>query len=108
MLTYQSTMRVPFIVAGPGISAGRVVPARVGTIDLVPTALALLGADADASLLGRDLRPLIAGGPLASDPLYQESLFGQMCRFDGIHFTLYCSRLLEPSVLGTVRRMIGS
>src|SRR3954454_20620589 len=78
VLTYQSTMRVPWIVAGPGIAAGRVVAARVGTIDLVPTALALLGAGADASLLGRDLRPLIAGGTLASDPLYQESLFGRL------------------------------
>jgi arylsulfatase A-like enzyme/Tfp pilus assembly protein PilF len=78
VLTYQSTMRVPFIVAGPGIAAGRVVAARVGTIDLVPTALALVGADADTSLLGRDLRPLIAGGALASDPFYQESLFGRL------------------------------
>jgi arylsulfatase A-like enzyme/Tfp pilus assembly protein PilF len=78
VLTYQSTMRVPLIVSGPRIAAGRVVAARVGTIDLVPTALALLGADADASLLGRDLGPLIAGGSLASDPLYQESLFGRL------------------------------
>ena len=78
VLTYQSTMRVPFIIAGPGIAAGRVVSARVGTIDLVPTALALVGAAADTSLLGRDLRPLIAGGSLASDPLYQESLFGRL------------------------------
>jgi arylsulfatase A-like enzyme/Tfp pilus assembly protein PilF len=78
LLTYQSTMRVPFIVSGPGIATGRVVAARVGTIDLVPTALALLGADADRSLLGRDLRPLMAGGTLAADPLYQESLFGRL------------------------------
>jgi arylsulfatase A-like enzyme/Tfp pilus assembly protein PilF len=78
VLTYQSTMRVPFIVAGPGIAAGRVVSARVGTIDLVPTALGLVGADAEVSLLGRDLRALIAGGTLASDPLYQESLFGRL------------------------------
>src|SRR3954451_3650236 len=57
VLTYQSTMRVPWIVAGPGIAAGQNVRARVATIDLVPTALALLGAEADRSLLGRDLRP---------------------------------------------------
>jgi arylsulfatase A-like enzyme/Flp pilus assembly protein TadD len=78
VLTYQSTMRVPWIVAGPGIPAGREVRARVATIDVVPTALALLGADADRSLLGRDLRPLIEGRPLASDPFYQESLFGRL------------------------------
>ena len=38
---------------------------------------------------------------------YQAKVHGQLCRFDGIHFTLYCSELLEPSVLGTVRKMIG-
>jgi choline-sulfatase len=78
VLTYQSTMRVPWIVAGPGIPSGGEVRARVATIDLVPTALALLGVDADRALLGRDLRPLIDGRPLASDPFYQESLFGRL------------------------------
>jgi arylsulfatase A-like enzyme/Tfp pilus assembly protein PilF len=78
VLTYQSTMRVPWIVAGPGIPAGVDVRARVATIDVVPTALALLGLDADRALLGRDLRPLLDGRPLASDPFYQESLFGRL------------------------------
>ena len=78
VLTYQSTMRVPWIVAGPGVPAGRVVSTRVSTIDVVPTALALLGLDADRSLLGRGLRPLIDGRSIASDPFYQESLFGRL------------------------------
>ena len=39
---------------------------------------------------------------------YQATLNGQLCRFDGVHFTLYCAKQLEPSVLGTVRKMIGS
>jgi peptidoglycan/LPS O-acetylase OafA/YrhL len=38
---------------------------------------------------------------------YQVTVNGQLCRFDGVHFTLYCSELLEPSVLGTVRKMTG-
>ena len=38
---------------------------------------------------------------------YQATLNGQLCRFDGVHFTLYCAKQLEPSVLGTVRKMIG-
>jgi arylsulfatase A-like enzyme/predicted Zn-dependent protease len=78
VLTYQSTMRVPLIVAGPDIPGGRVVGSRVATIDVVPTALALVGADPDPSLLGRDLRPLIAGRSIAADPFYQESLFGRL------------------------------
>jgi len=78
VLTYQSTMRVPFIVAGPDIAQGRVASPRVATIDVVPTALALTGAGADASLLGRDLRPLMEGKTIPVDPLYQESLFGRL------------------------------
>jgi arylsulfatase A-like enzyme/Tfp pilus assembly protein PilF len=78
VLTYQSTMRVPFIVSGSGVPAGAVVRTRVATIDIVPTALAMLGADADTSLLGRDLRPLMNGRSIASDPFYQESLFGRL------------------------------
>jgi peptidoglycan/LPS O-acetylase OafA/YrhL len=38
---------------------------------------------------------------------YDAKVNGQLCRFDGIHFTLYCSELLEPSVLGSVRKLTG-
>jgi arylsulfatase A-like enzyme/predicted Zn-dependent protease len=78
VLTYQSTMRVPFIVAGPGVPASRAIKTRVATIDVLPTALGLLGYDADQSLLGRDLRPLMNGREIAADPFYQESLFGRL------------------------------
>jgi arylsulfatase A-like enzyme/Tfp pilus assembly protein PilF len=78
VLTYQSTMRVPFIIAGPGVPVARTIPARVATIDVVPTALGLLGIEGDRALLGRDLRPLMNGRDVASDPFYQESLFGRL------------------------------
>jgi peptidoglycan/LPS O-acetylase OafA/YrhL len=38
---------------------------------------------------------------------YTEKVNGQVCRFDGIHFSVYCSELLEPQVLGEVRKMTG-
>jgi arylsulfatase A-like enzyme/Tfp pilus assembly protein PilF len=78
VLTYQSTMRVPFVVAGPGVPGPKTVAARVATIDVVPTALGLLGIGADRALLGRDLQPLMNGRGVASDPFYQESLFGRL------------------------------
>jgi peptidoglycan/LPS O-acetylase OafA/YrhL len=31
---------------------------------------------------------------------------GQLCRFDGVHFSAYCSELVEPRVLGEVRKML--
>jgi arylsulfatase A-like enzyme/predicted Zn-dependent protease len=78
VLIYQSTMRVPFIISGPGVPGGRVVPARVGTIDVLPTALGLLGFEHDPALIGRDLMPLMNGRTLQDNPLYQESLFGRL------------------------------
>ncbi len=38
---------------------------------------------------------------------YDANVNGQLCRFDGIHFTAYCAGLLEPRVLGEVRKMLG-
>jgi len=78
VLVYQSTMRIPMMVSGPGLPAGVVVPARVGTIDVVPTVMGLLGLDAERSLPGRDLRPLATAQPVPSAPLYGESLFGRL------------------------------
>src|SRR4029453_13163611 len=60
LLLYESTLRVPFVLAGPGVPEGRVVSERVGTIDALPTLLGLLGLQAPESLPGRDLRPALA------------------------------------------------
>jgi len=78
VLVYQSTMRIPLIMSGPGIPRGVVVPQRVATIDVLPTVMGLLGFGVDPALLGRDLRPLMAARRAPSDPLYGESLFGRL------------------------------
>jgi peptidoglycan/LPS O-acetylase OafA/YrhL len=44
---------------------------------------------------------------VSPDNRYTEKVDGQVCRFDGIHFSVYCSELLEPQVLGEVRKMTG-
>jgi choline-sulfatase len=81
VLIYESTMHVPFVIAGPAIASGRAVSPRVGTIDLLPTLLGYAGAAPDRALPGRDLRPLLdvnSGRTIPSDPLYAESLFGRL------------------------------
>jgi peptidoglycan/LPS O-acetylase OafA/YrhL len=37
---------------------------------------------------------------------YDETVNGQDCRFDGIHFSIYCASLLQPSVLSAARDLI--
>jgi len=85
ILIYQSTLRVPFLLAGPGVPAGQVVHGRVGLVDVLPTLLSLLGLDAPAELPGRDLGPALTGAPLAPAALYAESLFGRLnCRWSSL------------------------
>lgn len=56
---YDELIRVPLIMAGPGLPRGRVVTTQVEGIDLLPTILDLLGLDRPSSLQGRSLLPLI-------------------------------------------------
>ena len=82
LLLYESTLHVPLVFAGPGVPAGRVVAARVGTIDVLPTVMALVGHPAVDALAGRDLSAAMRGGALRSEPLYAESLYGRLnCRW---------------------------
>ncbi len=60
MLPYEASIRVPLVVAGPGI-APRVEPRIALNLDLAPTLLDLAGAPLPANLHGRSLAPLIRG-----------------------------------------------
>lgn len=71
IFVYDTTLRVPWILAGPGVTP-RVVDAPVSLVDLAPTAMALLGAgrfDADGVALGTG----IERAPVADRTLYAES-----------------------------------
>jgi arylsulfatase A-like enzyme/Tfp pilus assembly protein PilF len=80
MLAYNSTLHVPLIIRPPadgGAPRGKVVDERVGTVDIVPTILDLLGIDPPAGLQGRSLVPLWNGGRedgTAPPVLYAENI----------------------------------
>jgi arylsulfatase A-like enzyme/Tfp pilus assembly protein PilF len=73
MLVYNSTLRIPWVLEGPGVPVGRRLETAVSQVDVVPTLLRLLHLPADPELPGRDL--LASGGePAALEPgLYAES-----------------------------------
>jgi arylsulfatase A-like enzyme len=52
---YDSLLRVPLLVRGPGFEAGAVVDDPVGTIDLAPTALTAAGLPVPPRMEGRPL-----------------------------------------------------
>lgn len=64
IFVYQATQRVPLIIKGPGIPAGKVVRDTVGLIDLAPTLTDLLGMPPFSAAEGRSLVPAWRGQSL--------------------------------------------
>jgi Flp pilus assembly protein TadD len=72
LFIYDTTLQVPLVIAGPAIPRGIVVRDRVGLVDVMPTAMKMLGlAPVDSD--GIDLTPAFGGARLASRELYAES-----------------------------------
>ncbi len=80
---YDETLRVPLLIAGPGIAAGSRVDHLSSHVDLLPTLLGLAGLDAERlredlarrhseaqPLVGRDLSALARGGAASDEPVY--------------------------------------
>jgi arylsulfatase A-like enzyme len=55
---HESSLRVPFIVAGPGFDHATVVNEVVSLIDLTPTLIDATGAAVPATMQGKSLKPL--------------------------------------------------
>ena len=58
---YDSTLRIPFIMAGPGIPAGLRVKQQARTIDFLPTLLEVMGGRAPGYVQGLSLVPAVLG-----------------------------------------------
>lgn len=70
---FEGAARIPLIMAGAGLPAGKIINAPVSDVDLVATLLDLGGAHKPAELRGRSLLPLIAGDSNAAPPyVYSE------------------------------------
>ena len=53
--TYETTLKVPLVMRGPGLASGATVDGTVRLVDVAPTALALLGLPPLADTTGVDL-----------------------------------------------------
>ena len=69
---YEAAIRVPLILAGPGIGAGR-TETRAGLVDLTPTILEIVGAPVPGGLDGRSLAPALRGERLAPATYFAEA-----------------------------------
>ena len=74
---YDSTIRVPLLVAGSGVPAGVVAQTVARGVDVTPTLLDFAGLPAKG-LEGRSLREAALGKALEDLPAYAESLHPQL------------------------------
>ena len=74
---YDATIRVPLLLAGPGIASGLRVSAHARSVDVMPTILDLIDAPIPAGLDGTSLRHLMAGDAVAP-PSYMESFMPRL------------------------------
>ena len=79
LFAYDTTLRVPLIIAGPGIPPA-VREAPVSHVDLMPTVLELLGLDIPDGLQGRTLRSELSGPGEPVPPIYFEALNANLTR----------------------------
>ena len=72
---YDSTVRIAWMMAGPGIPAGVRVSQQARTIDLLPTVLDLMGGHASSAVQGTSLVPAFTGKPVATEYSYEETMY---------------------------------
>ncbi len=70
---YDHSVRVPFLVAGPGVPAGRKIEAPIYLQDVMPTTLELAGAKKPKHVFFHSLLPLLRGEQSESP---YESIYG--------------------------------
>ncbi len=74
-LMYEGASAVPFLMAGPDIARGQVVPQPVSLVDLFPTIVEGVGvplAETDADLPGMSLWPAVQGDSLPARTIFAE------------------------------------
>jgi tetratricopeptide (TPR) repeat protein len=72
---YDTTLRIPFLIAGPGVPAGVRIKPQARSIDLLPTVLELMGGKAPEGLQGASLTPAFSGKETPTTYAYVETLF---------------------------------
>ena len=87
---YDESVRVPFIVAGPGVPAGKTIDSPIYLQDVMPTSLALAGAEIPETVEFDDLRPLWEGKGTPRTCAYGTYMDSQrMIEKDGKKLILY-------------------
>lgn len=97
---FDTSLKPPFIVRGPGVKGdGRQVAEMITFEDVYPTLLSLAGVPmpADAPKHGRDLTPLLRGEPVSN---WRDAVYGQ---YDIHHYAIAHLRMIRETGWKLVR-----
>ena len=72
---YDSTVRIAWIMDGPGVPAGVRVQQQAREIDALPTVLDLLGGKASSAIQGTSMVPAFSGKTVPTTYSYEETLY---------------------------------
>ena len=75
---YDSTLRIAFMMAGPGVPAGVRVKQQVRSVDFLPTVLSVMGGKPPNDIQGTSLTPTFSNGKASTDISYAETLFPKL------------------------------
>jgi arylsulfatase A-like enzyme/tetratricopeptide (TPR) repeat protein len=78
VFVYDSTLRIAFLMSGPGIPVGMRIKRQVRSIDFLPTLLELMGGKAPDQVQGTSLVPTLSGKLVATGVSYAETLYPKM------------------------------
>lgn len=97
---FDTSLRVPLIVRGPGVPPGREITEMVTQLDTLPTVLGMLGAPAPGGLVqrGADFSPILRGETVP----WRDTVFGE---FDMHHYTLARTRMIRTARFKLVRHL---
>ena len=86
---YDSTVRIAWIMDGPGVPAGVRVQQQAREIDALPTVLKLLGGKASSAIQGTSMVPAFSGKNVPTTYSYEETLYPKInmgwAELRGIH-----------------------
>ncbi|MBN1672832.1 MAG: sulfatase-like hydrolase/transferase [Kiritimatiellae bacterium] len=89
---YDESVRVPMILAGPGLPAGRTVSAACSLIDVFPTLTDLAGLPPPQGIRGESLLPLLEDDTPVERTVFSELFGGQesfMAMRGGVKYVCY-------------------
>ncbi|MFT4538216.1 MAG: arylsulfatase A-like enzyme/4-amino-4-deoxy-L-arabinose transferase-like glycosyltransferase [Planctomycetota bacterium] len=87
---YDELLKVPLVMRVPGLESAGVKPARVQSIDIMPTIMELVGVSIPSSVHGHSLVPLLVGGAWEERPAFSENRMTRKSRTEEERIQAWC------------------